>query len=305
LQQALAYEKQVSQDQQAVAGDESALAKALSAASASAGQSGSSGVDPAASSASSSSVVAGPDQIAADQATLDADQVQLSEAQTALDEGQIVAPIAGVVASVGIAADQTVTANSTSDQIVVIGPQSFEASTTVAVTDVSQVNVGEKAYVSLDGQSSQLDGEVTEVGPPPTSSSSNDYPVLVSLPLGLNGLYDGASAGVSIIVGQASHVVTVPTSAVHQIGRFAYVSELRNGRAQEVTVSLGAMGGVLTQVSSGVKAGDAVVLANLSEPLPSSNSTTGRAGFAGVGALTGTGGFERGGLGRTSVTGGG
>jgi HlyD family secretion protein len=304
LQQVLADQQTVSQDERTVAQDESVLAKTLSTSSDTADQpsSGSSSADPASSPSSASSIVVTPDQVAADQAMLDADQAQLSEAQTSLDEAQLTSSITGTVASVGVAVGQTVTANSSSDQIVVIAQQSFEVSATVGVTDVSEVKVGEKAYIALDGQSGQLVGEVTQVGPPPTSGTSTSYPVLVSLPAGSQNLYDGASASVSIVVGQASGVVTVPTSAVHQLGRFAYVSELRNGKLQNVTVTLGAMGGTLTQVSSGVKAGDAVVLADLSEPLPSTNSTTGRAGFAGVGALTGTGGFERGNFGRSSIT---
>jgi len=253
----------------------------------------------------SSAAAATPDQIAADQATIDADQAQLSEAQTSLDEGQIVSPIAGTVASVSLGAAQNVSANSTSSDIVVIGPQSFEVSTTVPVTDVSQVQLDQKAEVVLDGQGGSFQGVVTQIGPPPISSSSSTaYPLFISLPAGVQGLYDGSAASVSVVTGQASNVLTVPTSAVHQLGRFAYVSELRNGKLQSESVTLGAIGDDLTQISSGLRVGTAVILANLSEPLPSSN-TTGRAGFAGVSSLTGTGGFPGGGFVRRSTAGGG
>lgn len=296
LQQVLSDQQAVSQDEQAVSQDEAALAKLLSAAgsgtSSGSGSSGGgspgSGSSSSASSSGSSSVVT-PYAIASDQATLDADDVLLSEAQTSLDEAQLTSPLTGTVASVGVTPGQNVSADSSSAQIVVIGPQSYQVSTSISVTDVSEVSVGDKANVTLDGQGGQLVGQVTGVGPAPVSSSSTDYPVVISLPAGSQGLFDGASASVSIVVGVATGVVTVPTSAVHELGRFTSVTELNNGKTDNVDVTLGAMGGTLTQVSSGVKAGATIVLANLAEALPT-NSTTGPGSFAGVGALTGTGG---------------
>ena len=303
LEQVLTDQQTVSQDEQTVSAAETTLAKALGTSSVASDQSGagssgagSSGTSPGTSPSSASSSVATPDQIAADQATLDADEAQLNEAQTSLDEGGLVSPIDGTVASVGMTAGQNVAADSSSDQIVVIGPQSFEVSTTVPVTDLPEIKTGDEVFVSPDGQSSQLTGDVTQIGPPPTSSSSTDYPVVISLPAGSKNLYDGASASVAIVVAQATNAVTVPTSAVHQLGQLAYVSELRNGKLQDATVTLGVVGNELTQVSSGIKAGETVILANLSESLPSSNSTSGPASFAGVGALEGTGGFGGGGF---------
>jgi HlyD family secretion protein len=93
--------------------------------------------------------------------------------------------------------------------------------------------------------------------------------------------------------------VAVPTSAVHHLGRFAYVTELRAGKAQNVAVTPGVVGDTLTQVSSGLAAGATVVVADLSEPLPSTSSTSGQTGLAGVGALTGAGGFGGGSFRRT------
>ena len=300
LQLVLTDQQTVAQDEQTVAQDETDLAKLLNSSAESSQEKSSTG-DAAAGTGSDSggsgssvsngdgsSAAATPYEIAADQATLDADDVQLSEAQASLDEGNLTSPLNGVVASVEITAGENVAANSSSAQIMVIGPQSFEVSTTVAVGDVSEVKVGAPATVALDGEQGDLTGTVSQVGPAPVGSSSTDYPVVVSLPSDAQGLFDGASANVGIVVGGASDVVTVPTSALHLLGRTAYVDELRAGKLQDVPVTLGAMGGDRTQVSSGVKAGDVVVLANLSEPVPT-NTTTGFGSFAGNAALTGTG----------------
>lgn len=298
LQQVLADQDAVAHDEQVVSQDESQLARlvttveATSPSSATPGQNtlstpSSTGSAPASSSAAT------PDEIAADQATLDAAEAELSVAQTSLAEGQLTSPIAGTVASVGLTPGQSVSAGSANAEIVVIGPETFDAVATVSVTNLNSVEISQTAYVSPDGQTGQLVGKVTEISPSPSSSSSSSYAVTVSLPAGTAGLHDGASVTVSIVEGQASNVLTVPTSAVHHLGSFASVSELRNGKPQSVNVTLGIMGNDLTQIKSGLAPGDSVVIANVSQPVPTSNST---GGFAGVGALSGGGGagFPRG-----------
>jgi multidrug efflux pump subunit AcrA (membrane-fusion protein) len=292
LQRVLADQEAVARDDQIVAQDESQLARLLSAdgsatvSNAASGQSvpstaSTSGSGPAPPS------VATPDQIAADQATLDAASANLSVAQTTLAEGQLISPMAGTVASVGPTPGQSVSAGSSTTPIVVVGPETYDVSATVSVTDLNSLSIGQTAYVSPDGYAGRLVGHITGVSPLPSSASSSSYAVTVSLPTGANGLYLGASATVSIVEGQASNVVTVPTSAVHRLGAIAYVNELRNGRLQAVNVTLGIMGNDRTEVLSGVKPGDRFELANLSASVPTSSST---GGFAGVGALTGGGG---------------
>ena len=106
------------------------------------------------------------------------------------------------------------------------------------------------------------------------------------------------AASVSITVATAKNVLTVPTSAVHAIGTLHTVTVLDSGKASVVQVKVGAADGVRTQITSGLRAGQQVVLADLSEPLPT-NDTTNRLG----GGLTGVGGTGR--IGLTRFSGGG
>jgi HlyD family secretion protein len=308
--------QQVVTDQQAVSKDLSSLSADESALNTLVAQSTSGSVTPSTTGSASTtgqrtgfssttSTPATADQIAADQATIDADDATLSEAQQALDQATLVSPIAGTVSSVTITPGQSVTAGSATSastaEIVVQGPQSYEVATTVSTTNVNEVKVGESATVSPDGASS-MTGTVTNVGL--LSSSASTYPVTVSLNSGNQQLFNGSEADVSIVVSQANNTLTVPTSAVHLLGSFAFVTELANGKVSSVRVDLGAVGPALTQVTSGIHAGATVVLANPAEPLPSTaSSTTGRA----VTALTGGGGFGGGefrGGGATARTGG-
>jgi hypothetical protein len=65
------------------------------------------------------------------------------------------------------------------------------------------------------------------------------------------------------------------------------------------------VGGIYTQVLSGLTRGELVVLANYATPVPASNTST-FGGFGGGGGFTGGGGFGGGGLtGGGGFTGGG
>ncbi len=288
LQAALADQQKVSQDQQTVARDETALAALIKASSPSTGA--------AAPNSSTKATAATPAQVAADQATLDADNATLSEAEGSLSQATLSSPLTGTVVSVGVAAGQSVSTGSSSAQIEIISPGAYEVSTTVSVLDVGQVTIGDAATITLDGTTTPLAGTVAQIGPP-TSSSSTSYPMVISIPQALTGIHDGASVSVSTVVSEAKDVVAVPTSAVHHLSRTAYVTEIRNGEASNVAVQVGTVGDLLTQINSGVKAGDTVVLANMNTPLPSSNTTFPAFG----GGLGGGGGRFPGGAGIVRV----
>ena len=97
-----------------------------------------------------------------------------------------------------------------------------------------------------------------------------------SLDAGSPRLYDGVSAGVSITIATVHDTLTVPTSAVHALGTLHTVTVLSGSKAQAVQVKLGAIGAERTQITSGLSAGQQVVLANLDEPLPSNDASTTR-----------------------------
>ena len=274
LEQVLADQQRVASDEQHVADDENALAKLLDDASGAVpGTSGSSGHPPSPSSGAAPSV-ASPEQVAADQATLDAAQAQLSDAQQVLDEAQLITPISGTVASVTMAAGQSVSAGSTSARVVVVAPQAFEVQATVSVADIAMVHTGDTAMVTPDGSTSPLTGTVTAIGLLPTASSSSSaaYPVTIALAQGQPNLLTGANASVSIVVGTAVDAVTVPTSAVHTTGAVHLVTVLSGGHATPTRVMLGVVGADLTQVTSGLEPGQVVVLADLATPLPTSTT---------------------------------
>ena len=339
LAKVTADQQKISNDQKKVATDENTLAGALtseqsSLATSSSSASTSASTSPStSSSATSSSSFASPtsggsgsstkgasatgasstgaasdsaEQIASDQGAIDSAQATLIEAQQALSGAVLASPIAGTVASVGLASGDTVSAHSSTGNIVIIGTHSYEVTGTLSSSQVTSVKVGYTASVSVDGTTGIVTGTVSQVGPVQSDSSGYSYPVVVVLPSSVSGLYTGSTAAVSITTSSAVDALAIPTSAVTTVGTRSTVLEMSAGTPVRKVVKVGLVGNVYTQVTSGLKAGDTVVLADLSTPVPASSNTTTIGGFGG-GGFGGAGGgrFTGGGGGRFTVGGAG
>ena len=223
-------------------------------------------------------------------------------------------PISGTVVSVDIAQGDTVSADSSTDVITVIGTKSYEVQGTLDSSQVPSVKVGQTATVEVDGVDGSLKGTVAQVGPVQSSDEEYTYPVVVSLPSDSQGLFTGSTANVVIDTGSVSNVVAVPTSTVETTGSRSYVLLLDNGILARKVVKIGMIGDTYTQIVSGLKDGQSIVLADYSEAVPSSNTdlttalgggATGFGGFGGGGFGGGAGGFGggAGGFTRTAVGG--
>ena len=167
--------------------------------------------------------------IASDEAAIDTAQADVVNAQQSLSDAQLNSPIAGTVASVGISVGATVGANSSTDTIVIIGTQAFEATATLTSSQVTSVKVGDTANVLVDGATKSIAGTVSQVGPVQSSDGTYSYPLVVSLPTSATGLFTGSTATISVITSEAKNVLAVPTSAVNTNGTQHYVLVLSGG----------------------------------------------------------------------------
>ena len=318
LQKVSADQQSVATDQRTVASDESKLAKAItqeesssgtastgtastgtantgtgnSAASATTGASGGGATSTKGVSGGSSASDSAA-QIASDEAAIDTAQSNVVGAEQSLAEAQLTSPINGTVVSVGINVGDTVSADSSTEDIVIIGTKSFEATATLTSAQVPSVKVGAVADVTVDGTTGTIDGTVAQVGPVQSGTSGYSYPVVVVLPSSANNLFSGSSADISIVTGAKEHVLA-GTSAVLTTGTQSYVQTLSGGNPVDKSIKVGIVGSIYTQVLSGLALGDEVVLANYADPVPASNTSTlggFGGGFGGAGGFGGTGGF--------------
>ena len=249
-----------------------------------------------------------PQQLALDQADVDVAQAALDTAQQDVGEANLVSTITGTVGSVALTTGETVPAGSPTGtpQVVVIGSGTdYEVTTSVPVTSVAHVAVGQPALVTPDSSSSVLDGTVTGVGVLGTASTTTTtYPVTIALQSTDLGSFSGADASVAIVTRRSIGVTTVPTSAVTTVGTRHRVLVVDGGTTRSVPVTIGTVGAQRTQILTGVTDGQVVALAVMSAPVPTSSTTTrgGLAGLSGAGGLGGAGGFS--GAGRLGGAGG-
>jgi trimeric autotransporter adhesin len=226
-------------------------------------------------------------QLAADQKAIDAAEAGLKVAQQNLAAATLRSPASGKVAAVDLVAGQS----SSGKSITIVGTGIPGVDATVPLGQVDQVKVGQSVTVAVDGVATKLHGTVTSIGMLNASSSGANptYQVTVQLDAASRQLYDGSGADIVISTGSARNVLTVPNSAIHSTrGGGHTVTVLDGGKTSTVRVILGASGRNVTEVKSGLKAGQKVVLADPSEPLPSSaTSNSGNGKFPGGGGFGG------------------
>ena len=301
----LSAEGRALQAQQALSGRLSALTTALTRAIAAAGQksggngaahgggssgssggggtgSGSRGTGGTAGGGAGSPV--GAAQLAADQASADAAADQVTVARQNLAAATLVSPIGGTVVAVDVTPGSAASAGSTA--FVVAGLDRYEVVTSVPVTDLPQLRVGQQASVQADGRSGRLAGSVVSIGLEPSGSGSPaTYSVTIGLTGAPSGLHVGGYADVTITTAHGTGV-SVPTSAVHGSGTAATVTVYAGGHARTTKVTVGTRGPEMTRITSGLRAGQQVVLANLNEPLPTNSLLNGGPGPGIGGART-------------------
>ncbi|MCU1351787.1 MAG: efflux transporter, family, subunit, partial [Acidimicrobiales bacterium] len=260
------------------------------------GAAGGSGGNGSGASGATTATLPSASELVAYQKAVDAAEADLAVAVQGVAQGAIVSPISGAVAAVHLAPGQHVTAASATDAIVIVGPGGFEVTTTVAVTDLASLKVGQAADVVPDGSGAAVAGRVVAIGvTPDTSGTTATYPVTVGITGSSTALRNGATGTVRITTGSTSDALAVPTSAITSANGRKTVQVLAGGKVSSVDVQVGVAGDVWTAVTSGLQAGQEVVLADLSAPLPgsatngSSTSGSGQNRFGGGGL---PGGFQ-------------
>jgi macrolide-specific efflux system membrane fusion protein len=245
-----------------------------------------------------------------------ADKVNVSQAQTNLKDAVLTSPVAGTVVTLDISPGQSVSAGSTtvgsgssasssssgtsstssssssSSEVLIEPLNTFVVDVDASTSQLSELEMGEQATITPTGTSTTAYGVVTSVSQLGTTSSGvTTFPVTITVTGSPKGLYSGASTDVSIVVSEVTNVLVVPTTAVHAIGTGSYVDVLKNGKETVQAVTTGSASGEYTQIKSGLKSGQEVVIASLSRSATTGSGTTGRAGFGGFGG----GGFGGGG----------
>jgi len=249
-------------------------------------------------------------RVVSDQAAVTSAEAALSSAQTDLASATLKSSIAGTVGSVTVV-------KGTSDQgesIVIVGAGAAEVTINVPLASMATVHVGQTARVTPQGATGSVPGSVTSISLLPSAAATGSgsgtgtaqataapstptYPVVVLVPDALPALASGSRAEASLMIGAVADVLTVPNSALTPLGNGqALALTFKGGVVTRALVTTGYAGMLTTQITSGLSAGQQVVLADLSTALPT-NTTNARRFGVGAGAAGGIGGAGLGGAG--------
>lgn len=236
-------------------------------------------------------------------------QVQLAQARKALRETTLRAPVSGVVASVDGSVGDAVTAGGADSSSSAAADSSSASSSLVTITarnklqvvagfsegDAASIAVGQPATATISALPGvTLAAKVVAIDSTATTVSNVvTYNVTFALTGTSPRLKPGMTADVEVVTAVRAGALHVPTTAVTGSGANARVTVLRNGQQVAATVVAGLKGDDATEIKSGLRAGDTVVLPalNVSGLGSSSSAQNGAAAGRFRAATFGGGGF--------------
>ncbi|MBS1848328.1 MAG: HlyD family efflux transporter periplasmic adaptor subunit, partial [Actinobacteria bacterium] len=281
------------QGQQHASGDTTGSSTQTSAASATAGSGAVGAASGQRSQTTDGSGTSAAQTLITRQQSVDGANAAVAQATQARAQATIVSPMAGRVVAITLTVGESVTAASSTETVTVAGPAGSEVTMLVPVANLPSVRIGQTASVQPDGSNRSYPGKVVSIGLTPSSGQSTTvYPVSVALtsPTADPGFL-GSTASVSIHIHSAPDAIAVPTSAVTANGSRHSVQVVRSGEVAAVPVTVGAVGPTWTQVTSGLRLGESVVLADFHLPLPGSATQSSSTGASGSGDRNRPGGF--------------
>ncbi|MBN1920653.1 MAG: efflux RND transporter periplasmic adaptor subunit [Anaerolineae bacterium] len=231
---------------------------------------------------------AGPDADTVTAAELKVQQAQLAlnQARRNLEAATLVAPFAGVITAVNVAAGEM----ASGAVITLADLQTLEVEFNLDESDIPLVAVGKTARVSVSAvDETALSGTVTAIAPVATLQSGVPlYPVTVQLQQIPERVRAGMSVDVEVITEVLEDVLYLPQRAVRLDGDAAYVmQQTDSGEFVATPVTLGRSLAGSVEILSGLVEGDVVgVVTEVAAADGAAENGNGMQ-FPGMGALLG------------------
>ncbi len=192
------------------------------------------------------------------QAGLDAAKATLDAAQNALDYTTLRAPISGYISSKNANPGQMVSPGV--EVFSIKKTDSVNAQINVTESIIPSINIGTRAIVKVKSADEEIEGEVTSVSPT-KSAQTGMYQVSIAIENVDGKLNDGMFADVTLTLSDSVDALVVPSEAILEDedgGMYVYVT---NGdTAERVNVKVGIITDEFTEIVSGVKKGDKVIV---------------------------------------------
>jgi RND family efflux transporter MFP subunit len=191
--------------------------------------------------------------------TVRTSQLALQAAQLTLDNQTLRAPFTGTVISVPADVGQQIATTTTIANFA--NPNALEVDANVDETSVTQLKPGQTATVTLDALPGRtFNAVVAAVTPSGTTQQGVVvYPIVFTIDQAGQTVPAGASANITVTTALTPNVLAVPSRYVHRVGNNQVVDVLQSNKRISKVVTTGATNGQLTEIRSGLNAGDVAV----------------------------------------------
>ncbi|MFB9834524.1 efflux RND transporter periplasmic adaptor subunit, partial [Actinoallomurus acaciae] len=193
-------------------------------------------------------------------------EVKEREAERTLAATSLTAPIDGTILSVGGTVGGQVSGQSRTGFITLGDLDDLQVQAMFPLSEVNQLKLGQSAEITLAMSPGRTyRGTVTRIDPAATTDGDRAlFGVMISLDdTPPEGLRTGMSATVEVVTAQAESTLYVPAGAVHpKSNGQATVLVRRNGRTTVRTVRTGVHSDRYIAITSGLSAGDHVVVSS-------------------------------------------
>lgn len=184
----------------------------------------------------------------------------VAQLDTALEDvdssGNVIAPISGTLAT--FAAVENSFISNTMPLAVIDGPEQMKVSVSVSEALVPKLTPGDEADVYVSSIEKSFTASIRSVEQA-ANMQTQLYTVVLTVPADVGGLMNGMFADVTFHTDVSQNAVVIPTEAILNDGETQYVFVVEDGAAKYTTISTGLSGSGVTEVLSGLSAGQSLV----------------------------------------------
>ncbi|MCP4356703.1 MAG: efflux RND transporter periplasmic adaptor subunit [Chloroflexi bacterium] len=195
-------------------------------------------------------------------------ETSLQDAQLQLDKATLTAPFAGVVTAIHVSEGELASGLA----VEIVDPDSLEGVLSVDEIDVGQLAVGQPAIVTLETwPDEEIEGQITTIAP---SAANNDGLITYDVHLGLADtdlpVRVGMTTNANLLTDRREDVLLVPNATLtadREQGTYTVnlVHTAADGTTDitQVEVTIGLKDNQFTQITSGIVAGDELLIGEL------------------------------------------
>ena len=171
--------------------------------------------------------------------------------------GNVIAPISGTLVTLN--AEENAFVSPSMPVAVIDGVDQMKISVSVSEALVPKLTIGDSVDVTVSAASQTFTGAIRSVEQA-ANAQTKLYTVTVSVPSDVSGLLSGMFADVTFHTDTASGAIVVPTESILTSGSTQYVYVVQDDNtAKYIEVTTGLTGNGVTEVTSGLSAGQQLV----------------------------------------------